>query len=205
MRYRIDQCGIVVLAAGKSSRLGSPKQLLEFGGTKLVVRAVETACFSKLYPVVVVLGAHADKIKGYVSIPGVSVVENKEWEEGMASSIRCGLTEMDRLYPHVDGIIIMVCDQPLLHHEQILRLIDLQDETGMPVSAASYRGVLGTPALFHKSVFSELMKLSGDTGARKILNQMQDEVAALPFDEGSIDIDTEEDYQNLLHLKTEEK
>jgi molybdenum cofactor cytidylyltransferase len=204
MRYRIDQCGIVVLAAGKSSRLGSPKQLLEFGGTKLVVKAVETASHSNLYPVIVVLGAHAEKIKGYLNFPGIAIVENEEWEEGMASSIRCGLTEMDRLYPHVDGIIIMVCDQPLLHPEQILRLIDLQDETGLPVSAASYAGVLGTPALFHKSVFPELMNLNGDTGARKLLNLMKDEVAELPFEGGMLDIDTQEDYQALLNLKNEE-
>lgn len=199
MKNRIDQCGILILAAGQSKRLGSPKQLLPFGGTTLIVRVAEIACQSKLYPVITVLGAHAEMIKGYLNIPGLNVVINPEWEEGMASSVRKGLASMEELFPKVDGIIILVCDQPHLEHDVITRLIDAQDESGLPAAAASYGGKLGTPALFHKSLFPELLQLKGDKGARKLLESMREDVVDVPFEKGVVDIDTTEDYERLLN------
>jgi molybdenum cofactor cytidylyltransferase len=200
-RYHINQCGIVILAAGQSKRLGQPKQLLPFGGTALVVRVADAACRIKLYPVLVVLGAHAEKIQPYLNMPGLKVVVNEEWEEGMASSIRKGLAAMDQFYPHLDGIMFLVCDQPHLDHQLIRDLIQLQDETGKPVAACNYAGKLGTPALFHKTLFQELMQLKGDAGARKLLEEMKDDVAMINFEQGSIDIDTLEDYENLINPK----
>ena len=202
--YHINQCGIVILAAGQSRRLGEPKQLLPFGGTALVVRVAEAACRLKLYPVIVVLGAHAEMIEPYLNIPGLSIVFNPDWEEGMASSIRKGIEAMDMNYPHVDGIQFLVCDQPHLDHQLIRDLIELQDETGLPAAACSYNGKLGTPALFHKTIFHELLQLRGDIGARKILEEMKDEVAILTFEEGKIDIDTMADYHQLLNQKNSE-
>lgn len=197
--YHINQCGIVILAAGQSKRLGQPKQLLPFGGTALVVRVADAACRLKLYPVLAVLGAHAEKIMPYLNMPGIRVVVNEEWEEGMASSIRKGIEAMDRYYPHLDGIMFLVCDQPHLDHQLIRDLIGLQDETGMPAAACSYAGILGTPALFHKSLFHELMQLKGDVGARKLLEKIKDEVAVLTFDHGVLDVDTPEDYSRLMN------
>ena len=197
--YHINQCGIVILAAGQSKRLGQPKQLIPFGGTALVVRVADAACRIKLYPVLVVLGAHAEKIQPYLNMPGLKVVVNEEWEEGMASSIRKGLAAMDQFYPHLDGIMFLVCDQPHLDHQLIRDLIELQDETGMPAAGCSYAGILGTPALFHKSLFQELMQLKGDVGARKVLERMREDVAVMAFDHGAFDIDTPEDYQRLMN------
>ena len=197
--YHINQCGIVILAAGQSKRLGQPKQLIPFGGTALVVRVADAACRIKLYPVLVVLGAHAEKIQPYLNMPGLKVVVNEEWEEGMASSIRKGLAAMDQFYPHLDGIMFLVCDQPHLDHQLIRDLIELQDETGMPAAGCSYAGILGTPALFHKSLFQELMQLKGDVGARKVLERMREDVGVMAFDHGAFDIDTPEDYQRLMN------
>jgi molybdenum cofactor cytidylyltransferase len=198
-QYHINQCGIIILAGGQSSRLGQPKQLLPFGGTALVVRVADAACRIKLYPVLVVLGAHAEKIQPYLNMPGLQVVVNESWDEGMAASIRKGLEAMDSFYPHLDGIMFLVCDQPHLDHHLIRDLIELQDETGLPAAACSYAGVLGTPALFHKTLFQELLQLKGDVGARKLLESMREDVAVMAFNHGSVDIDTPEDYHRLLN------
>jgi molybdenum cofactor cytidylyltransferase len=199
MKYNIEHCGIIILAAGESKRLGNPKQLLSFGGYTLIARVANTACESGLNPVIAVLGANDDKISATLNIPGLMVVKNNDWKEGMASSIRIGLSSMLELSPQVDGVIVLVCDQPYLNQDLIKALIEAQRNSGLPAAAASYGGKLGTPALFHKSLFTELMSLSGDTGARKILDKMREDVVTIDFEMGIVDIDTQEDYERLLN------
>lgn len=199
MKYNIEHCGIIILAAGESKRLGKPKQLLSFDGNTLLTRVANTACESGLKPVIAVLGANDDKISTTLNIPGLMVVKNDDWKEGMASSIRIGLTSMLDLAPQVDGVIVLVCDQPYLNQDLIKALIEAQRDAGLPSAAASYGGKLGTPALFHKSLFPELMSLSGDTGARKILDKMRECVVTIDFQMGIVDIDTAEDYERLLN------
>jgi molybdenum cofactor cytidylyltransferase len=198
VKNKIEQFGIIILAAGQSSRLGSPKQLLEFDGRKLIVGAVETATYFSLYPVIVVLGAHAEIIKSYLDMPSIKLVQNENWNKGVSSSIKKGVEEMELNYPHVDGLILMVCDQPYLDHITIQKLIDLQRQTDLVAVACEYDGIPGTPALFHKSLFGELSILEGDKGARKLFESMKDKVARLPFSAGAIDIDTQEDYLKLI-------
>lgn len=199
MKYNIEYCGIIILAAGESKRLGKPKQLLSFDGNTLLARVANTACESGLNPVIAVLGANDDKISATLNIPGLMVVKNNDWKEGMASSIRIGLTSMLDLAPQVDGVIVLVCDQPYLNQDLIKALIEGQRDAGRPIAAASYGDKMGTPALFHKSIFPELMSLSGDTGARKILDKMREDVVAIDFEMGIVDIDTPEDYERLLN------
>jgi molybdenum cofactor cytidylyltransferase len=199
MKYNIEHCGIIILAAGESKRLGNPKQLLSFNGNTLLARVANTACESGLNPVIAVLGANDDKINATLNIPGLIVVKNDNWKEGMASSIRIGLSSMLELSPQVDGVIVLVCDQPYLNQDLIKALIEAQRDSGLPAAAASYGGKLGTPALFQKSLFSELMSLSGDTGARKILERQRENVVEVEFELGVVDIDTQEDYERLLN------
>ena len=108
VKNKIDQFGIIILAAGQSSRLGSPKQLLDFEGRKLIVGAVETATYFSSYPVIVVLGAHAEIIKSYLDMPNIKLVQNQTWDKAVSSSIKKGMEEMNLYYPHVDGLILMV-------------------------------------------------------------------------------------------------
>jgi molybdenum cofactor cytidylyltransferase len=199
MKYNIEQCGIIILAAGESKRLGNPKQLLSFDGNTLLSRVAKTACESMMCPVIAVLGAHAEKIRPTLNLPGLNVVNNEDWQEGMASSLRKGLTSMMELYPQVDGIFILVCDQPYLSHDLIKALIEAQRDAGLPAAAAAYNGKLGTPALFHKSLFSALLLLSGDTGARKMLERIRENVVEVDFEMGDVDIDTQADYERLLN------
>jgi len=199
MKYNIEHCGIIILAAGESKRLGNPKQLLSFGGNTLLARVAKTACASDLYPVIAVLGANAEKIKSTLNIHGIHIVTNEDWQEGMASSIRKGLSTMMDLFPQVDGVIMLVCDQPYLEHGLIKTLIEAQRDAGLPAAAAFYGGKPGTPALFHKALFPDLMSLSGDTGARRILADKKNDMVKIDFKMGVVDIDTQEDYERLLN------
>jgi molybdenum cofactor cytidylyltransferase len=172
MGVRVSHCAILILAAGQSSRLGSPKQLLEYNGASLIKRVVQTALDSEIGRVTVVLGANANKIGTELDMPGLCLIENSDWEEGMASSIRAGVKAITDLEPDTDGIMILV-----------------------------YQGRTGTPAIFHKSFFPLLMELKGDTGARKLFSEHSGQVALVPFEKGIIDIDTKEDYEKLIHNK----
>ena len=191
-------CGIVLLAAGASSRLGKPKQLLPYKGTTLLKHAVQLAVDAALKPIVIVVGANANILNIEIEESQANIVMNETWQEGMASSIRTGLQKMLELEPTINSVIMMVCDQPYVTVQLLQNLIVQHNKTGKPIIASSYKNNLGTPALFDATIFSELMQLKGDIGAKKILNNHPEWVAAIDFPMGEIDIDTEEDYKKLL-------
>lgn len=199
MSYTISYFGIIILAAGSSSRMGKPKQLLAFEGTTLLSRVVSLACQSGDNPVVVVLGANADVIKKNLTVSRAEVVVNEGWEEGMASSLRKGLAAMNEKHPEVDGVLILVGDQPYLNNQYIKQLLEAQIKSGLPIAACSYSGIIGTPVLFHKSIFLELMALQGDVGAKRIIQNRKQDVVTVLFDKGIVDIDTPDDYDKLLN------
>jgi len=128
----------------------------------------------------------------------LEVVENKKWNEGMSTSLRCGLEASIKLIKDVDGIIFMVSDQPFVSTLLLDDLLKTQREKGLPIIASDYGGVLGTPVLFHKIFFEELMNLQGDTGAKKLIEDHKSLIASVSFPKGNIDIDTMEDYDALL-------
>lgn len=195
----ITKCDILILAAGQSSRLGSPKQLLDFGGISLVGRVAQTALDSGIGKVFVIVGANSGKIRSELKLPGLCLIENDGWSEGMASSIRVGLKAIEEADPEADGVMILVCDQPHLTSAVLNQLLQKQKESGLPMAASVYGEKMGTPAVFHRSVFPELMALKGDTGARKIFMAHGGQVARVAFDNGIVDIDTKEDYEKLIH------
>jgi molybdenum cofactor cytidylyltransferase len=197
----ITKYGIVILAAGESSRLGSPKQLLAFQHKTLLRLAAETALDAACGPVVVVTGANHFKVEGVVHDLHVHVVYNAGWSEGMASSLRTGLASMLEKFPDTDVIIFMVCDQPFVTKRHLLCLIGQQQKNRKTITASGYAGKVGTPALFHKHIFAELMALKGDKGARLLITQYPEQTEVVHFEEGAIDIDTKEDYERLLNEK----
>lgn len=199
MEHQVHHCGILILAAGQSSRLGSPKQLLAFQDTTLIGHAASVALSTELQPVLVVVGANAPAVREALRNQPVQVVQNPGWEEGMASSIRVGVKALQEGYPELDGVICMVCDQPFVTKSLLLCLLKEQAATGRAAVASRYGGKLGTPALFHRSFWPALMQLTGDTGARKLLAAQPDQVAVVDFEEGAADIDTREDYERLTH------
>lgn len=198
MAYSIENCAILVLAAGQSKRLGVPKQLLSFEGETLINRLLQLVKKSTQFPITLVLGANAKAIQDQLEETDLSILLNNDWEEGMASSIRAGIEQIMTQDPGVDGVMILVCDQPFINEEHIQSLIEKQRLSGLPLAACYYAGVIGTPALFHRSIFPELLELKGDIGAKSIIKKRESEVAKLHFEQGAIDIDTMEDYQQLI-------
>lgn len=189
--------GLIILAAGNSSRLGFPKQTLLYKGKTLLETAIEAGIKSKCRPVYVVLGANANAIQAGIKQYPVSIVNNPDWKEGMASSIRIALKTL-RSNTEMDSVVIMLCDQPFVTRAIIDKLLYKQQETGRKIIASTYNGVNGVPALFSRSLFDELLSLQGQEGAKKLLHSYPDEVAAIAFEKGSIDIDTIADYENLI-------
>jgi molybdenum cofactor cytidylyltransferase len=196
----VSNCGIVVLAAGASTRLGTPKQLLPYHGKSLLQHVINMAVNSRGDPVIVVLGANADLISTEMDKIKVHVIENPAWEEGMASSLRTGLNALVKISPVVDAVIFMVCDQPFISAVVLDDLITTHKKTGKPIVTCNYGEAIGPPALFHKSLFAELMQLKGDTGARKIIQTHNDETTTVLFVKGNIDIDTKGDYEASKNL-----
>jgi len=195
--YIVNSCGIVILAAGASTRLGKPKQLLQYRGKTLLAHAISEAVNSNADAVVVILGKDANLFKKEIEERKVRVAVNSSWEEGMASSVRLGLDTLFNAKPYIDAVIFMVCDQPHISSSILNQLIITQQKTTKQIVTSNYGDSIGPPALFHKKYFEELMKLSGDAGARKIIQKNMNDVATILFLDGDIDIDTEEDYEKL--------
>jgi molybdenum cofactor cytidylyltransferase len=117
----------------------------------------------------------------------------------MASSIRHGVTEMLRIYPDTDTVILAVCDQPFVSASLYSKLLAQKEETGKGIIACAYEGTLGVPALFGKKYFNQLQSLHGQEGAKKLLKLYPEDVSDVPFDMGKTDIDTPEDYSSLIN------
>jgi molybdenum cofactor cytidylyltransferase len=195
--YTIHQCGIILLAAGNSSRLGRPKQLLTYNSQSLLKHTLSVIKGANLDTVVVVLGAYSSALIHELNHKKTIIAHNEEWAEGIASSIRTGIGALQKNYPGCDGSFVMVVDQPYITSDLLLDLIKAQRESRKPIAACKYENVTGTPVLFHQSIFPELLNLKGDKGAGKILQQRVDEVVTINFPMGKFDIDTEDDYKTL--------
>lgn len=188
---------IVILAAGNSSRLGIPKQLLQFEGKSLLNRTIET-CLLTAMPVMVVLGAYQKEIKKSSLSRKANFVVNPNWKKGMSSSISLGLKNMLKTWPDTHQVIFTVADQVHLSTEIIKELIKTQELTKKNIVTCSYSKTTGTPTLFNQKYFEQLISLEGNSGAKEIVKKNTDDVATISFERGEIDIDTIDDYNKLI-------
>ena len=186
----ISNIGAVILAAGESSRLGQPKQLVQFRGKSLVRRAADAASEAGSSPITIVLGSDSKKIEDELAGTGVAIVKNENWRAGIGTSIRAGVQNLLSQAPNLEAIVLLVCDQPFVDARVIKGLIELRQKTNKSIVASAYSGTLGVPALFDRSCFGELLALSDDTGAKSIIMRNRERGAEFPFPEGAIDIDT---------------
>jgi len=190
--------GAVVLAAGASTRMGTPKQLLPCGNRTLIRCVVDTLLASPAWPVVVVLGAHAPLIRPEVARLPVLVVENAAWDEGLASSIRSGMGVIESFSLSLQAAVLVLCDQPGLSPGAIRRLAATHGDSGKSIVAARYAGHPGPPVLFARSHFHELLELRGPGGARPLLARHPDRLATVDLPELAADLDTPADYRDFL-------
>jgi molybdenum cofactor cytidylyltransferase len=193
----VKNCAAIILAAGQSSRLGKPKQLLKYQNKTFLQHAIDTAKQSSVQSIIVVLGSNSEIILNETNASDIHVVINEDWQSGMASTIRQGVQALQTIDTTIDAVTLMVCDQPFVTPELLNSLVEKQKEIGKPIIASRYGDTIGAPALFHKQFFSELMELKGDAGAKKIITKNSSLLATVPFQKGSIDIDTIDDYEAL--------
>ena len=189
--------GAIVLAAGSSSRMGRPKQTLQYRGESLLRRAALNALGARCRPVIVVTGANAELSRR--ELEGLEVLEvfNPLWQTGMASSIGAGVEALISADPASDAAVLLLCDQPHVAADLISRLVDAYRTTGSPIVASAYGGDFGAPALFAKALFAELTQLEGAAGAKQVIKRHAAAAHFLPFPGGEVDVDTPDDYSRL--------
>ncbi len=183
----------VVLAAGGSTRLGRPKQLVDVGGEPLVRRSLRAVLAAGCQPVAVVLGANAERVAAATAGLGLVALKNDEWQEGIASSIRVAAAWAASIA--CDGLLVALCDQPHLTKEHVRGLLDAFAREGRRVGSA-YNGMIGAPAVFARADLAALGELKGDRGAGRLLNGAG--APSVEWPAGAIDIDTDEDVATHL-------
>jgi molybdenum cofactor cytidylyltransferase len=182
---------VIILAAGSSSRLGRPKQLLELDGNTLLQKSI-IAALNVSKNVIVVLGANEQLIRPTISGFPIEITLNKNWAKGMSSSIRTGMSVLENI--NCEAVLLMLCDQPFVDALLLERMISVFEKSELPIVAAEYEGKVGVPAIFDISFFQTLKILEGQKGAKVLIINNLEKVERVVFEKGKIDIDTEEDW-----------
>lgn len=186
----------VVLAAGGSSRMGTPKQLLTYSGEPILTRVLRNTLSVPFDQVTVVLGAHSAELLPLVPASCRAVV-NQHWQEGISSSLRAGL---DNVSARAEAAMFIPSDQPLLGPDTLLQILYAFFGTEKGIIVPEYRGQRGTPVLFERRLFPRLRQIRGDTGGREVIHEMPEEVLSVEIRSADalLDIDTMQDYQDLI-------
>jgi len=162
-----------------------------------LLKSVKAAIESGIKNITVVLGANEQAHREVITDAGVQVVVNTAWKKGMGSSLKAGLSYVLQQTPKTEAVITMVCDQPLITSDQLKKLIAEHESSRSTIVASFYQGVAGVPVLFHRTLFSELLSMPDEAGAKKIIQQHPHLVKTVPFPGGEIDIDTEDDLKKF--------
>lgn len=190
---------IIILAAGASSRLGRPKQMLDYQGDTLLQFTIKVALQSKARRVYTVLGAFSDVINPTIKDLPIQIIQNNSWQEGMSSSIRNGINAILSSNSIPQAVIIMLCDQPFITPKLIDELIDTYQSNDALIINCKYESSFGPPILFDQQLFSEMAELKGADGAKPLVRKYFDKVRHVDFPDGEKDIDTEMD--SIEYLK----
>lgn len=192
---------VIILAAGSSSRLGQSKQLLSVSREPLLVKTIKTALDAKAKKVLVVLGDREREHRAIIEHLPITIISNEHWQTGMGSSLKAGLNYLLQGNNMPEGILVLVCDQPLLTAEHLNNLINRRDNSENSIVASAYAHTTGVPVLFSKMYFNDIMNLGDQEGAKKIIQRFPKNVVSVDFPDGAIDIDTMDDYQNFIRRR----
>ncbi len=192
---------ILLLAAGLSSRMGQPKQFLTIQGNSLLTRSATAAIKSKAFRTWVVLGNQAERATELLKSLPVSLVINEHFQLGMGSSLTCGVKSILNSEDPVDGILVMVCDQPHVTTAHLNKLLHTCIESGAQLVVSQYDNSIGVPAVFGKSYVDQLLLLNPKQGAKSIIHQHLSEVKTVSLPGGEIDLDTPEDLARFLQAR----
>jgi molybdenum cofactor cytidylyltransferase len=191
------RCSAVILAAGASSRMGKAKQLLPLGESTVLAQTLAHVRSAALHEIVLVLGASAEAIRCQLSSPQeLKIVVNQAYQQGMASSLRAGLSAVD---PGSDAALIILGDQPFIRSETLGRIVDEYRRSQAQIVIPMHQGQRGNPVLLDRSVFAEVMALEGDVGSRAIFAHHLDGIVNVEVEDSAIllDLDEPADYQRL--------
>lgn len=193
--------GVAILAAGSSSRLGRPKQLVELEEKTLLQHTIDQLSKVPLRTKWLILGANALEIVPLTNLGDFIPIVNEHWQEGIASSIRAATQEATS-NPEINHLLVLVSDQPFLSTELIENLL-LKHSKDREITASAYADQVGVPAIFSRKYFGDLLELEGDKGAKRIIQKHLSKTALISFRNGEIDIDTEEDIDKLKQQENE--
>lgn len=191
------QVAVIVLAAGRSSRMGQHKLVLPLGGRPLVTYAVDAACRSNADAVIVVVGYNAGEVALALTGKCCHIVANESFADGMATSLRAGITAVS---PNVAGVLILLADQPLVTSSMVNLMLAAANADSHGIHVAGYSGRRGNPVYFPRALFGELLAVSGDEGGRSVVARHPELVhlVPMPFEEAVLDVDTPGEFERLI-------
>ena len=187
---------MVILAAGKSSRMKTVKQLLKWKNTTLLANAIEIGLKSNVNSVMVVLGANSELIRPSINHFNIDIVENENWEHGLGSSISCSIQHIKESDAEVNGVLLCLADMPFVEVSHLNKMIENYKSNNSLMIATKLKNKVMVPALFDSIYFNELISLKGDVGANKLLKKHHDILTLIEasLENTLVDMDTLEDY-----------
>ncbi len=193
-----SKIAILIMAAGGSTRMGSPKQLLKWGNSNLLNHTITFGTKLESERIFVVLGSKADQIIPEIKSKKLNILINENWQKGLGNSISLGVSSILKVYPNLDGILIILVDQPLINLDHYLKLINAFSKGKDQIIATKYKdGKLGVPALFDLVYFKDLCLLNSNFGAKQLIGKYLKHVISFKSDKSDFDIDTLDEYEIL--------
>ena len=190
---------VVILAAGEASRMGDIKQLLSFNNSTLLQTTINHALKSRAKKVYVVLGVNSDIVKDKISDEYVTIIQNLNWQEGLSSSIICAVNFFKKENIQPNAVLILLADQPAVEVSYLKKMIELHKKESTKIIASQYNLKYGVPALIPSQYFKNLLKIQGDKGAKKFLNQHSNIVTSIKEKTNLVDIDTPEQLKLFIN------